>query len=63
MAEPDTRDPQVGTHDELIDRAQALSRRLLSGKPDVTVEAFLAERRREAAREESCVLGHGNTDE
>jgi AbrB family looped-hinge helix DNA binding protein len=39
------------THMQNIRRAQELSRRLLAGKPDVTVDDFIAERRREAARE------------
>ena len=56
-----TCDPQVGRFDEVIERAQVLTRLLLSDKPDATVDAFLAERRREAAREESCVLGEVST--
>ena len=41
MAEPGTCDPRGGTLDEVIDRAQVLTRRLLSDKPDATVDAFL----------------------
>jgi hypothetical protein len=37
--------------DEVVARAQALSSRLLADKPNASVEAFLAERRREAERE------------
>lgn len=40
------------THMQNVRWAQALSRRMLHGKPDVTVDDFIAERRREAAREE-----------
>jgi AbrB family looped-hinge helix DNA binding protein len=36
---------------EVIAHAQAISRRLLAGQDDSGVEAFLAERRREAKRE------------
>jgi AbrB family looped-hinge helix DNA binding protein len=35
-----------------VRRAQALSRKLLEGKPNVTVDDFIAERRAEARREE-----------
>ena len=34
-----------------IARAQEISRRLLAGKPDFSVDDFIAERRREAAAE------------
>ena len=37
--------------DEIVARAQTLSRRLLADKPEASIEAFLAERRREAERE------------
>ena len=42
---------RIRTIDEVIDRAQELSRRMLSGKLDISVDDFLAERRREAAKE------------
>jgi bifunctional DNA-binding transcriptional regulator/antitoxin component of YhaV-PrlF toxin-antitoxin module len=42
---------RIRTIDEVIDHAQELSRRMLSGKPDITVDDFLAERRIEAAKE------------
>lgn len=51
VVELDGRELRIRTVDEVIDRAQALSRRMLSGKPDVTVDDFLAERRGEAAKE------------
>lgn len=45
------RELRIRTIDEVIDRAQELSRRMLAGKPDVSVDDFLTERRREAAKE------------
>ena len=45
------REIRIRTIDEVIAQAQALSRRLLSNKPEASVAAFLAERRREAERE------------
>jgi AbrB family looped-hinge helix DNA binding protein len=36
---------------EVVAQARALARRLTEGKPDASVDAFLAERRREAERE------------
>lgn len=49
--ELDGKDIRIRTVDEIADRAQALARRLLGNKPDGSVDAFLAERRREAERE------------
>ena len=37
--------------EELVASAQALTRRLLAGKPEASVDAFIAERRREAEKE------------
>lgn len=42
---------RVRTVDEVVARAQELTRRLLAGKPGTSVGDFLAERRREAERE------------
>jgi len=40
------------TLDQRISRAQALSRKMLEGMPNATVDDFIAEKRAEAAREE-----------
>jgi hypothetical protein len=45
------REIRIRTIAESIARAQALTRRLLDGKPGMSVDDFIAERRREAARE------------
>jgi AbrB family looped-hinge helix DNA binding protein len=45
------REIRIRTIDEVVAQAQALTRRLLGDKPEASVEAFLAERRREARRE------------
>ena len=45
------REIRIRTVDEVIDQAQAITKRLLGGKPEASVDAFLAERRREAKRE------------
>jgi AbrB family looped-hinge helix DNA binding protein len=42
---------RIRTVDEVVARAQDLTRRLLSGHPTATVDSFLAERRREAQAE------------
>jgi len=47
----DGREMRITTIAESVVRAQALSRRLLKGKRKFTVDDFIAERRREAARE------------
>lgn len=39
------------TRQQAIRRAQALSRKMLAGQPNSTVDDFIAEKRREAARE------------
>jgi AbrB family looped-hinge helix DNA binding protein len=41
----------LGTVDQVVARAQALSRRLVAGKTGVSVEDFLADRAREAKAE------------
>jgi bifunctional DNA-binding transcriptional regulator/antitoxin component of YhaV-PrlF toxin-antitoxin module len=45
------REIRIRTIDDVIARSQAITRRLLGDKPETSVEAFLAERRREAERE------------
>jgi AbrB family looped-hinge helix DNA binding protein len=51
VVELDGRDIRIRTVDEVVARAQELSRPMLAGKPDVTVDDFIAERRHEAAKE------------
>jgi bifunctional DNA-binding transcriptional regulator/antitoxin component of YhaV-PrlF toxin-antitoxin module len=41
----------IRTLPQAIAHAQALTRKLLAGQPDASVDDFLAERRAEAARE------------
>lgn len=43
---------RVRTVDEVVARAQELTRRLLAGKAGTSVDDFLAERRREAAADQ-----------
>ena len=45
------REIRVRTIDEVVTQTQAIARRLTAGKSGASVDAFLAERRREAARE------------
>ncbi len=45
------REIRIRTLAEVIAEVQALARRLTAGKPEASVDAFLAERRREAERE------------
>jgi bifunctional DNA-binding transcriptional regulator/antitoxin component of YhaV-PrlF toxin-antitoxin module len=45
------REIRIRTIDEVVARSQAMTHRLLGGKPETSVDAFLAERRREAERE------------
>jgi AbrB family looped-hinge helix DNA binding protein len=42
---------RIRTIDEVLSHAQALTRQLLGDKPSASVDAFLAERRRDAQRE------------
>jgi bifunctional DNA-binding transcriptional regulator/antitoxin component of YhaV-PrlF toxin-antitoxin module len=51
VVEFDGRDIRIRTLDEVVLRAQALTRRLLGDRPEGSLDAFLAERRREAERE------------
>ena len=51
VVELEGREIRIRTLDEVVVHAQALTHRLLRGKPDATVDAFLAERRREAEGE------------
>jgi AbrB family looped-hinge helix DNA binding protein len=48
IVELDGNDLLVRTVDELIDRAQEMTRRLLSGKPEASLDSLLSHRRREA---------------
>jgi AbrB family looped-hinge helix DNA binding protein len=45
------RDLRIRTVDEVISHAQEITRKLFAGKPDVSVDSFIAERRREALKE------------
>ena len=45
------REIRIRTVEEVVAQAQANARRLTAGRPDASVDAFLAERRREAERE------------
>jgi AbrB family looped-hinge helix DNA binding protein len=51
VVELDGHEIRIRTLDEVVAQAQALTHRLLHGKNDASVDAFLAERRREAERE------------
>jgi len=42
---------RIRTVDEVVNRAQALSRQFMAGKPEGSVDAFLEERRRESDQE------------
>lgn len=48
--ELDGREIRIRTVDEVIDRAQALTRQLIGNATDASVDAFLVERRRDAER-------------
>jgi AbrB family looped-hinge helix DNA binding protein len=48
VVELDGRELRIRTVDDVIDRAQDITWRLLSGKPEGALDAFLAERRRES---------------
>lgn len=47
VVELEGREIRIRTLDEVVAHAQALTHRLLRGNPDATVDAFLAERRRD----------------
>lgn len=51
VIELDGRDVRIRTGDETVARAQELTRRLLAGKPEASLDAFLQERHREAEQE------------
>ncbi|MCO6441970.1 MAG: AbrB/MazE/SpoVT family DNA-binding domain-containing protein [Nitrococcus mobilis] len=51
VIELDGRDIRIRTVDETVARAQELTRRLLVGKPEASLDAFLQERHREAEQE------------
>ena len=51
VVELDVHDIGIRTVAEVISHAQELTRKLLGGKPDGSVDAFLMERRHEAERE------------
>lgn len=51
VVELDGREIRIRTVDEVVAQAQALTRELLGHKPRASVDAFLAERRREAQAE------------
>jgi AbrB family looped-hinge helix DNA binding protein len=51
VVELDGREIRIRTVGEVIAQAQALTRRLIGGKPEASVDAFLSQRRREAAHE------------
>jgi AbrB family looped-hinge helix DNA binding protein len=48
--ELDGQEIRIRTVNEVVDRAQALTRKLLGKAPDASVEAFLTERKRDAER-------------
>ena len=52
MVELDGKVIRIRTFDEVIAEAQALSRKLLGDGPGTSVDDFIAERHREAAKEE-----------
>ena len=51
IVELNGREIRIRTVAEVVTQAQTIARRLIEGKADASVEAFLAERRREAERE------------
>ena len=51
VVELEGREIRIRTVDEVVAQAQALTRRLLRDRRDSSVDAFLAERRREAGAE------------
>ena len=51
VVELEGREIRIRTIDEVVGRAQALTRELLGKKSGASVDAFLAERRREARKE------------
>jgi AbrB family looped-hinge helix DNA binding protein len=51
IIELDGKEIRIRTVDEVVARAQALTGQLLGEKPEASVDAFLAERRRDAEGE------------
>jgi hypothetical protein len=51
VVELDGREIRIRTVGEVIAQAQALTQRLIGDKPEASVDTFLSERPREAARE------------
>ena len=51
VVELDGREIRIRTVAEVVAQAQTIARRLIEGKADASLEAFLAERRRQAERE------------
>ena len=51
VIELDGKEMRIRTVDEAVAQAQALTKRLLAGKPRASVDDFIAERRREAKKE------------
>jgi AbrB family looped-hinge helix DNA binding protein len=51
IVELDGRDIRIRTVDEVVARAQEITRRLFADKSDVSVDDFIADRRREALKE------------
>lgn len=51
VIELDGHDIRIRTVDEVVAQAQRLTQRLLDGKPESSLDAFLRERRREAEQE------------
>lgn len=47
----DGQEIRIRTLNEVVDHAQALTRKLLGNAPDASLEAFLAERKRDAERD------------
>lgn len=53
VVELDENEMRILTQRQAVARAQALYKRALNGKPGLSVDEFIAERRREAEREEA----------
>jgi AbrB family looped-hinge helix DNA binding protein len=51
VVELEGREIRIRTVDEVVAQAQELTKRLLAGRKDASVDAFIAERRRQARKE------------
>jgi AbrB family looped-hinge helix DNA binding protein len=51
VIELEGKEMRIRTVDEAVSQAQALAKRLLTGRPKASVDDFIAERRREAKKE------------